>query len=48
MMNLKKIYSNGDMNELAIKYIDALGGYDNIVSVDNCVTRLRLELRTME
>ncbi|MDZ5010103.1 PTS glucose transporter subunit IIBC, partial [Clostridium perfringens] len=32
---------NGDMNELAKAYIEALGGKENIVSVDNCVTRLR-------
>jgi len=41
----ENIFISGDMNELAIKYIDALGGYDNIVSVDNCVTRLRLGVK---
>lgn len=41
----ENIFVSGDMNELAIKYIDALGGYDNIVSVDNCVTRLRLGVK---
>ena len=28
---------NGDMNELAKAYIEALGGRDNILTVDNCV-----------
>lgn len=36
---------SGDMNELAKAYIQALGGKQNIVSVDNCVTRLRLGVK---
>lgn len=36
---------SGDMNELAKAYIEALGGRENIVSVDNCVTRLRLGVK---
>ena len=36
---------SGDMNELAKAYIQALGGKENIVSVDNCVTRLRLGVK---
>jgi len=36
---------NGDMNELAKAYIEALGGRDNILTVDNCVTRLRLNVK---
>ncbi|MCR1951972.1 MULTISPECIES: N-acetylglucosamine-specific PTS transporter subunit IIBC [unclassified Clostridium] len=36
---------SGDMNELAKAYIEALGGRQNIVSVDNCVTRLRLGVK---
>lgn len=35
----------GDMNELAKAYIEALGGKANIVTVDNCVTRLRLNVK---
>ena len=34
-----------DMNELAVSYIEALGGEDNILTVDNCVTRLRLSVK---
>lgn len=41
----ENIFISGDMNEIAIKYIDALGGDGNIVSVDNCVTRLRLGVK---
>ncbi|MDU5105246.1 MULTISPECIES: N-acetylglucosamine-specific PTS transporter subunit IIBC [unclassified Clostridium] len=36
---------NGDMNQLAKAYIEALGGRDNILTVDNCVTRLRLNVK---
>lgn len=36
---------SGDTNELAKAYIQALGGKENIVSVDNCVTRLRLGVK---
>lgn len=37
---------SSDMKAVAIEYIEALGGKDNIKSVDNCVTRLRLEVGT--
>ena len=36
---------SGDMDVLASEYIKALGGSDNIVTVDNCVTRLRLSVK---
>ncbi|MCF0148515.1 MAG: PTS transporter subunit EIIC [Clostridium sp.] len=36
---------SGDMNEVAKAYIEALGGKDNILTVDNCVTRLRLNVK---
>jgi PTS system maltose and glucose-specific IIC component len=32
-------------NYVAAKFIEALGGKDNFVSVDNCITRLRLVLK---
>ena len=41
----ENIAITGDMNELAKAYIEALGGKGNIVSVDNCVTRLRLGVK---
>ncbi|MGM0845922.1 MAG: N-acetylglucosamine-specific PTS transporter subunit IIBC [Bacillota bacterium] len=34
--------TSGDYKEIAEKYLEALGGKGNIVSIDNCVTRLRL------
>ncbi|MBB5325598.1 PTS system N-acetylglucosamine-specific IIC component [Anoxybacillus tepidamans] len=33
--------------ELAAKYIEALGGKENIAHIDNCVTRLRLKVHDM-
>ena len=38
------ISKNSNMAELALNYIEALGGEENIKTVDNCVTRLRLEI----
>ncbi|MCT4595423.1 MAG: N-acetylglucosamine-specific PTS transporter subunit IIBC [Anaeromicrobium sp.] len=40
-VDLKK---DNDMDALAIEYLDALGGSDNIVELDSCITRLRLVL----
>ncbi|MGF1736002.1 N-acetylglucosamine-specific PTS transporter subunit IIBC [Photobacterium satsumensis] len=34
-----------DMGELANAYIAAIGGKDNILEVDNCITRLRLTVK---
>jgi N-acetylglucosamine PTS system EIICBA or EIICB component len=36
---------SGDMSSLAKSYINALGGAQNILTVDNCVTRLRLNVK---
>lgn len=36
-----------DYDELAILYVEALGGRENIVLVESCITRLRIELRDM-
>ena len=36
---------SGDMDELAKSYIEALGEKINILTVDNCVTRLRLNVK---
>lgn len=33
--------------DLAAKYIEALGGKDNLIQIDNCVTRLRLKVNDM-
>ncbi|WP_059172084.1 N-acetylglucosamine-specific PTS transporter subunit IIBC [Bacillus sp. FJAT-27445] len=35
----------GDYHSAAVQYVDALGGKDNLLSIDNCVTRLRLRVK---
>ena len=35
----------GDYNELAKQYVDYLGGIENLSTVENCATRLRLEVK---
>ncbi|CUO78322.1 N-acetylglucosamine-specific PTS transporter subunit IIBC [Clostridium disporicum] len=37
--------SNNNYTEIASTILEGLGGVENIVSVDNCITRLRLEIR---
>lgn len=37
--------SNNNFDEVAKQIFDALGGHDNIVSIDNCITRLRLDVK---
>ena len=32
-------------SELAKQYLKALGGHDNLLSIDACITRLRLTLK---
>ena len=39
-MNLRKHWLNLTQN-----YIEAIGGADNILEVDNCITRLRLTVK---
>ncbi|WED22614.1 N-acetylglucosamine-specific PTS transporter subunit IIBC [Vibrio sp. JC009] len=34
-----------DIPELTLEYIEAIGGRENIVEVDNCITRLRLTVK---
>lgn len=36
---------NDNMDNLASEYLEALGGKDNIVELDSCITRLRLTLK---
>ncbi|MBS4192260.1 N-acetylglucosamine-specific PTS transporter subunit IIBC [Bacillus sp. FJAT-49705] len=40
--------SNNKFYELATKIYDGLGGDANVVSVDNCATRLRVEVQNMD
>jgi len=37
----------GGVTSLAIKIIDGLGGYDNIIAVNNCISRLRVDVKDM-
>lgn len=37
--------SNSNFSEVAAKILAGLGGKENIVEVDNCITRLRLEIK---
>lgn len=36
--------TGGSYNDVAVKYMEALGGKDNLIQIDNCVTRLRLKV----
>jgi PTS system N-acetylglucosamine-specific IIC component len=40
--------SSGDFAEMAKAIIDGLGGAQNIAAMDNCVTRLRVEVKNSE
>lgn len=42
-MNVK--LSNNNFTEVASIILEGLGGKENVVSIDNCVTRLRLEIK---
>lgn len=41
----KAVLSNSDYTEVAAIILEGLGGKKNIVSLDNCITRLRLEIK---
>lgn len=41
------LITDKNYDELAILYVEALGGISNILAVDNCITRLRIELKDM-
>lgn len=42
---LKASLANDDYTAIAAIILEGLGGKENIVNVDNCITRLRLEIR---
>ena len=48
--NTNKASSNSkaSMDELAVKAIELLGGKENIVDVDACMTRLRVTVKDIE
>jgi len=41
----KVVLANNDFTSIAKTVMEGLGGKDNITSVDNCITRLRLEIK---
>lgn len=41
----KAVLSNDSFYAAAVTILEGLGGKENVVSVDNCVTRLRLEIK---
>ena len=41
----KVTLANNDFTEVARIILEGLGGKDNITSIDNCITRLRLEIK---
>jgi len=41
----KVVLSNDNFSEVAAIILEGVGGKDNVTSVDNCVTRLRLEIK---
>ena len=41
----KAVLSNSDFTEVAAIILEGLGGKANVTSLDNCITRLRLEIK---
>ena len=41
----KVVLANNDYTAIAATILEGLGGKDNVVSIDNCITRLRLEVK---
>ncbi|MEF9990871.1 MAG: N-acetylglucosamine-specific PTS transporter subunit IIBC [Romboutsia sp.] len=39
------VLANDDFTQIAARILEGLGGKENLVSIDNCVTRLRLEVK---
>ena len=39
------VLSNDNFTEVAAKILEGIGGKENVASIDNCVTRLRLEVK---
>lgn len=42
---MKAVLANDDFTEVAKIVLEGVGGKDNVTSVDNCITRLRLEIK---
>ena len=41
----KAVLSNNDYSAVVLSFFEGCGGKDNIASIDNCITRLRLEVK---
>ena len=41
----KIVFANNDYTKMAEAVLEGLGGKENIISLDNCITRLRLEIK---
>lgn len=41
----KAVLANSNFTQVAGIILEGLGGKDNITSLDNCITRLRLEIK---
>lgn len=41
----KVVLANNDFTEVARIILEGLGGKENVTSIDNCITRLRLEIK---
>jgi len=41
----QSLLKSNDYDEIAIFFVEALGGRNNIVSIDSCITRLRIQLQ---
>ncbi len=41
----KAVLSNSDFTEVASIILEGLGGRENVTSLDNCITRLRMEIK---
>ncbi|NMS37586.1 glucose PTS transporter subunit EIIB, partial [Vibrio parahaemolyticus] len=41
------VAGSSNSSELARQYLKALGGHDNLSSIDACITRLRLSVKDM-
>ena len=41
----KVVLANDNFTEVASIILEGLGGKDNVTSIDNCITRLRLEIK---
>ncbi len=43
----KVVLANDDFTEVAKIILEGVGGKENVKSIDNCITRLRLEIKRL-